>query len=167
MPNYLSYLFNKDGREIERKASLIKDVNFYDANLNNIELNKIKDKVIVLDFWTTSCGYCFREFPEFEKLALEYTKSEKICFYAVNIIHKRDSIENVIKGAKKLGYKFPFLFTTQTDVEFIQKLFNVYLFPTVVILDKEGKIVYYGQLITKDIILYHNTKRTIDKLLKK
>ena len=167
MPNYLSYIFNYDSLEIEKEKPYIQDFSLYDSTLNKIELQKMKGKIIVLDFWTTSCGVCYKKFPEFEKLAGQYKEFNNVCFYAVNIITKRDSIEKVIKHTETLGYNFPFLFTKASDVKSIQKKTSVFSFPTIIIINNEGKIVYHGSLLTDDIILYHNTKRTIDKLLSK
>jgi len=166
MPNYLSYIFYSEGLKIETQTQYIQDFDLYDANLKKVELCNMKGKIIVLDFWTTSCGICYRKFPEFEKLADYFSTSDNICFFAVNILTKRDSLQNVIQQSKELGYKFQFLFTNETEVKSIQKKINVFSFPTIIIINKEGKIVYHGSLITNDLILFHNTKRTIEKLLK-
>lgn len=165
MPNYLSYVFNKDYNDIEKQSVKFQKFDFYDSFLNEVEIQKMQGKIIVLDFWTTSCGVCYRKFPEFEKLSEQYKTNDNIKFYAVNIITKRDSIEKVINQTKTLGYKFPFLFTKASDVKSIREKFGIYSFPTIIIIDKLGNIVFHGQLITDDIILYNNTKKTIVKLL--
>jgi thiol-disulfide isomerase/thioredoxin len=165
MPNYLSYIFNNDYNNVKNQSIDFHQIDFYDSLLNKVEIYKMKGKVVVLDFWTTSCAECYRKFPEFEKLSERYKSNDNIKFYAVNINTKGDSIDDLINHVRKLGYKFQFLFTKSSDAKSIQSKISIYSFPTLIIINQHGKIALHGQLITSDIIFYNNAKKTIEKLL--
>jgi len=45
---------------------------FTTKNGAKVQLDTVKNKLIVLDFWTTTCGVCFKSFPDYEKIYLKY-----------------------------------------------------------------------------------------------
>ena len=48
------------------------DFTLSDLEGNPISLNKLKGKVVLLNFWGTWCGPCRKEIPDFIKLAEKY-----------------------------------------------------------------------------------------------
>lgn len=156
-PNWFNFYENKEARvnvntpEIKLKTEMKDDV----------RLDSIKNKIIVLDFWTTSCGVCFKKFPEYEKVFLEYQDNPKVQFYAVNIPLKKEIVDsNIAFANKKVNYQFQNLYAESTALE--DSLgFNRY--PHLIIL-KNGNIRYSGKLITDTKI--YNIRREIDRLLK-
>tara|TARA_B110000114_G_C14973758_1_gene349580 strand:- start:142 stop:915 length:774 start_codon:yes stop_codon:yes gene_type:complete len=122
-----------------------------------------KDKIIVLDFWSTFCGVCYDKFPEFEALYQNYKHNPNIAFYAIHVSYKNDKFENVIKLLDEYNYQFPKIYAL--DSEEIKTKLGVKLFPSLMII-KNGEIVYKGALITDRNVIFDNTISRIESLLK-
>ena len=124
----------------------------YNFNEKQVQLDKIKNKVIVVDYWTTSCGVCFDKFPEYEKLYQKYSENSEVLLYAVNIPLKRDTIGYAKQKIEKFNYKFPVLYAN-SDITVKALGFNKY--PHLVIL-KNGKVRFngYPNLNEKNTFVY-------------
>jgi len=121
------------------ETSQLEDVRFNDELGNEYILNDFKEKLVLFEFWTTSCSQCPESIAEFQELAEKYKSNENIDFRVVNInLGKRqnqdvfDKIESKIKLEK--------LYVN----ELIFKQLNFNVAPTVLVLDVQGKIVYFG-----------------------
>lgn len=155
--NWNSFIRNYDSR-VTQNSPTIKLINFDDEF---IRLDTIKNKVIVLDFWNTSCGVCFKKFPDFEKIYLEFKNNPEVLIYSVNIPIKNDTLYKTKNLVQKLGYKFPSLFANSNEIP--QKLnFNTY--PHLTIL-KNGKVKYNGRLEVSEKTKVHNLRTEIKLLL--
>jgi len=156
--NYLSYVRNFNSRT----NTIAPEITLVSKNKDTLYLDKIKDKIIVLDFWNSTCGICFKKFPDYEKVYLEYKNNSNVVLYSVNIPYSNESIDSNIKLAKeKVNYKFKNLFAKSSNLT--DSLgFNSY--PHLVIL-KDGKVRYNGQSIFDPKIKAHNVRKEIDRLL--
>lgn len=98
--------------------------------------------VCVLDFWNIGCGACVDEFPEFEKLAREYSTREDFRLYAVGL-RSRDESDEEMFGVFKQYYSvdFPVVVAPELDRN---NIYGVKLFPTVIVIDGVGRMVYRG-----------------------
>ena len=77
----------------------------YDGNgLNSEKLYSLEDsltegKVVVLNFWGTTCDPCIKELPHFNQLKKEYgDEVEVVAIHSVNIIH---NVQNFINSSPK------------------------------------------------------------------
>lgn len=104
-------------------------------------INRYKNKTIVLDFWTTSCGICFKKFPLLQALQEKYKNDTTIIIHAVNIPLKRDSVMQPFKIIENKGYSF----SVVVGLNNIQSIFGIDGYPRVFIL-REGKIVFNGAI---------------------
>ncbi len=155
--NWNSFIRNYNSR-MNQKSPSIELVN---SNNKKVKLDTIQNKVIVLDFWTTSCGICFKKFPDYEKVYLEYQNNPKIIFYSINIPIKRDTLLKTKELVKNLGYKFSTLYANSNEIP--NSLgFNRY--PHLTIL-KNGRIRYNGRLELAKNIKVHNIRIEIERLL--
>jgi len=156
--NFISY-GNGLNSHFNEKAP---EINLLTQQRDTLNLKDFKNKIIVLDFWTTSCGVCFVKFPKFEEVYLEYKSNKKVLFYSVNVPYSGESVEENIKFAEeKVNYKFTNLFAESSAI--IDSLdFN--LFPKLIII-KDGKIRYKGLLILDKKIKVHHLRTEIDRLL--
>ncbi|MCL2738118.1 MAG: redoxin domain-containing protein [Bacteroidales bacterium] len=122
-------------------------------------------KIVVFDFWTTSCGICFREFPEFDRVYQKYNHLADIMFYAVNLPIKSDTRESIVKTiAGHINYSFPILLADEDSDYWTQ--FKIRGVPHLMILDKAGKVVFNGGVNYERRRVY-NIEDVIDNLLKK
>ena len=99
-----------------------------------VPLAGVRGKVLVLSFWATWCGPCRELEPQFVQVAKNYAGNGDIAFYAVNT----DEDESLV--APFLGHEkwdVPVVYADGLD-EFVK----VQSLPTVLILDRAGKITY-------------------------
>jgi thiol-disulfide isomerase/thioredoxin len=101
---------------------------------SSLPLAPLKGKVIVLSFWATWCGPCRELEPEFVQIAKNYAGNTNLAFYAVNT----DEDETLVPGfVAKEKWDVPVVFADGLD-----DFMNVTGLPTVIILDRAGKIAF-------------------------
>jgi thiol-disulfide isomerase/thioredoxin len=125
---------------VEETLSRFRLVNAQDNILTN---DDFKNRLVVLDFWTTSCGICFTKFPLLQEKARKYKDDAKVRVYAVNIPIARDTLGQGKKTIDKLNYSFNKLYAHDIDA---MKVFGIYYFPTVLVIENGNKIIYRGDI---------------------
>jgi thiol-disulfide isomerase/thioredoxin len=103
---------------------------------DSVSLSSLRGKVVLLEFWIRNCGYCIEAVP-----ALNGYPN----VYAINI---HDTPADIALFAKnhKAGYKMLY------NGEKVAELYGVDGYPTVVIVDRAGKVVYFGAGVNKTAI---------------
>jgi thiol-disulfide isomerase/thioredoxin len=96
-----------------------------------------KGKVVLLDFWTSWCGPCRTELPVLEKLHKEF-RAKGLVVVGMNVGEDK---ETMTKYLAKAGLTYPSLQVTADD-ELLKSL-SVNAFPTLILIDREGKVVLY------------------------
>jgi peroxiredoxin len=91
----------------------------------------LKGRIIVANFWFTTCPPCIAEIPSFNRLVDEY-KNENIDFLGFAVNDK--------KTLNKFLKKSPFNFKIIPDAGTIDDLFGVIEHPVTFIIDREGKV---------------------------
>lgn len=113
-------------------------INFLEEN-ESMDLTQIKDTIFVIDHWTSSCGACFKEFPKFEKIVLDYKSIKRIKFIALNSLQRKETPGEVYRIIENEDYNF--------DVGFMSidqaKLIGVNVYPTYLII-KDNQVLYKG-----------------------
>lgn len=93
------------------------------------------NKVVVLKFWFTTCVPCISGIPELNKLVEKYKDNEDVLFIA-------PALDNKTVITKFLSY-YPFDFSITYNAIDMAKVYNPNgIYPTYVIIDKNGKIAY-------------------------
>jgi thiol-disulfide isomerase/thioredoxin len=100
-------------------------------------LSNSKGKVLVLNFWATWCGPCRALEPQFARVAMEFQGIQDVLFLAANC----DEDETLV--APYLEVDKPHIAVVFADG--LDRLFAVYSFPTVVVIDRAGKIAYRSE----------------------
>jgi thiol-disulfide isomerase/thioredoxin len=166
IPNYINIIFYPDNIEKIREPEKFK-MDLITINKEKADFITFDNKIVVMDFWTTSCKYCFLSFSDFEELMQHYSYSNDIVFYAVCRMAPGQSIDKVIGKANGLKYNFPFLFAPNDSLN--NSFFSRYApkVPSIIIIDKKQNIVYCGEGgAVYDKYIYNNVYRTIDNLVK-
>lgn len=139
-PNFLIYYYSFDRKELLTNKEF-PNIEFVDSNSKSYVLPK--DKIIVLDFWNTSCSVCFNKFPKFNKLYNKYKDDKRVLILAVNVpinnekfIERKDAFEN-----EKLDFKTLY---TNSLIE-TQNALNFNTYPNILIL-KNNKILFQGNI---------------------
>lgn len=97
----------------------------------------VEGQLVVLDFWTTWCKPCIRSIPKIIEVSEKFEESE-VQFIGVN----EDSPRNVNKVKPMVkSLKIPYTVILDTDQLLLSELM-VNAFPTLMILNKEGQVLY-------------------------
>lgn len=102
-----------------------------DEKGENFNINDLKDKVVVINFWATWCPPCIAEKPSFQELYNDY--KDKVVFLFVTT----DSPEKVVKFKEKYHYTLP-VYYQKNDTPTL--LYSTSL-PASFVLNKQGEIV--------------------------
>jgi peroxiredoxin len=102
----------------------------------------LRGKVVLVNFWATSCVTCVKEMPE---IVATYRKYQARGFETVAVAMSYDPPNYVQNFVKK--NELPFKVSLDTMGEIARGFGNVRLTPTTFILDKKGRVVarYLGE----------------------
>ncbi|GMQ55622.1 hypothetical protein AN1V17_00140 [Vallitalea sediminicola] len=125
----------------DEKTITAPDFTLSDGKGNNYTLSDYKGELVFVNFFTTWCGYCKDEMPDFQKIHEKY-KDDDVAIIAVDVQHDASEkpIDEVIKWADNLGVTFPVVFDedgTATDNYYING------YPTTYVISKEGDVIGY------------------------
>jgi thiol-disulfide isomerase/thioredoxin len=93
-----------------------------------------KGKIVVLNFWATWCGPCREMEPHFEHVAAQFQGIADIVFLAADCDEDETLVPPYLQEEKPR--------TTVVFADGLDTLLAVRSFPTIVILDRSGKIAY-------------------------
>lgn len=121
------------------------DFTVYTESGEEVILSSFKGKPIVINFWTTWCGYCKLEMPYFNNV---YQKEkENVAFLMINET-VQDEKQEAINYIKQEKYEFPVYYDTKGDAA---KVYKVTGYPVTIFINKDFEInkIYQGA-ISKD-----------------
>lgn len=101
-----------------------------------------KGGVVVVSFWATWCGPCRALEPQFERVAAQFKGEGKISFLEADVDEDESLVAPYLEDVKP---KVPVVFADGLD-----HLLAVNSLPTVVVIDREGKIAYRAQGFGED-----------------
>jgi thiol-disulfide isomerase/thioredoxin len=125
------------------KKETAKDFELNTIDGRKVKLSDLKGKVVMVDFWATWCGPCFKSMPTLVKLYEKYKdQGLEILYVSVDEEADRYKIPSVAKEHK---LSFPVLLD-----EGAKTLYNVKVFPTTIFIDREGNIRHRDAGFTED-----------------
>jgi peroxiredoxin len=112
------------------------DFKLSDLNGNSVGLTSMRGKVVLLDFWSASCGPCIREMPMIEAIG-EAHKADLIVWGVSFDQPDRD---------KKWLLQHQRALPTLSDADFVvSDLYKVPGIPAIVLIGMDGKIKNYWE----------------------
>ncbi len=102
-----------------------------------------ENKIVLLYFWTTRCGFCFKKFPQVQAAFDKYKNNSCVVIYTIYKPVEEGKPNQVIEMIKEEGYSFPIVIPT--DEELPEK-FGVKGYPTTFVIDQNSRIVYKGDI---------------------
>ena len=129
------------------------DITIEDMEGNKVQFSEFLGKPVVLNFWTSWCGFCRVEMPDFEQAYLE--RKDEIEFVMLNAPDgTRETVEIAKAFLEEKGYTFPVYF--DTEFEAVIK-YGVRGYPITFFIDEEGYIFAYKNGMVE--------KETLDEIL--
>ena len=122
-------------RERMKEGNPAPEFTFLNEKGKTVSINKLKGKIIVLDFWASWCGPCRKEIPHVKKYYEEY-KNKGVQFISVSIDAKKDAWTKALKEEQ-----MPWLQGWAPNSG--KEVLNTYQFngiPFLILLDKKGNI---------------------------
>ena len=114
------------------------DFTLKDMNGANVSLSSYRDKVVVLNFWTKTCGPCLEEMPEIADLTKILKERDDVVVLAVSTDDGPDDIRDTLKSVLKEEPPFKILF--DPDAKIVAGKFGTHLYPETWIIDKRGVV---------------------------
>ena len=111
-----------------------------------VSSKNLKGKIIVLDFWSSTCNPCKKSMPQIEKFCQKYKNDERVAIFLVNsgwetiekakafADSKRSNFLFLSTGAK---YDLPFAYDKES---LTMKTFNLDSNPSTIIIDARFRI---------------------------
>lgn len=124
-----------------------------DINGENFDLRKMKNKVVLIDFWATWCGPCRKALPEMKELHEKYA-SKGLEIVGISADRNKETLENFIKK-EEMGWRQ--IFEGGSSDQPSYNKYGVNGIPHVFLIGKKGKIIAQG----------HPMNLNLDALIKK
>lgn len=112
------------------------DVRFIYLDGRKISLEQLRGKVVLVNFWSTSCAPCLKEMPEW---ITTYQKFKGDGFEVVAVAMHYDAPNYVIDYTA--SRKLPFPVTIDVNSQLAKAFGGVSLIPASFLIDKQGKIL--------------------------
>jgi thiol-disulfide isomerase/thioredoxin len=113
-----------------------------------------RGKVVVLDFWATWCGPCREAEPLLDSVGQLFKGSSDIVFLALNSDDDRTRVAPYLAKEKVSG--------TLVFADGLDTLLGVYALPTVLVLDRSGKIAYRSDGVDPNTFVASLTMAILD-----
>jgi peroxiredoxin len=125
-PNYAGY---------ERKAP---SFTLKDTRGHDVSLDSFRGKVVVLNFWTKTCGPCMEEMPEIADLARILRPLDDVAVVTVSTDDTAQEANDTLKAVLK--EEPPFSVLMDPDAKIVKGKFGTSLYPETWIIDKSGVV---------------------------
>jgi len=108
--------------------------NLQDIHGNTIKAEDLEGKVVVLNFWFTSCVPCRKEMPGLNELAYEYARQPDVIFIAIALDKKW--------GLKEFIKTHPLAYQIIADGQVYSTRYDVNTYPTNVVIGRKGVVLF-------------------------
>ncbi len=122
-------------------GDVMRDFKVVDSEGNTLQLSELlkTKKMVLINFWYTTCSWCVKEFPYMNSAYEKY--KDEIEIVALN--HYGSDTEEMVQAFKETYYETPLSFPMAKDYTGLQSAFNELStigYPTSVVVDRYGVI---------------------------
>lgn len=121
--------------KINQLAPTLLDI--FDLNGKQVNLDGLRGKVLVIDFWATWCVPCIAGFPYMEQVYKQFAGNQDVIFLILNSGSK-NTLEDASTWVSKNKFKLPFFYNDRK----LAGAFNVNTIPSTFVIDRNGNIRY-------------------------
>lgn len=122
---------DKEPKNAIPSTSEMARIRLTDLNGHPIDLTKLKDKAVFINFWATWCKPCLEEMPSIGNAMAGFSDKKIEFFFASN--ESKEQIEKF-----KSTHDYPFNYVIVENLEALQ----IMSLPTTYIFDTQGKLVF-------------------------
>lgn len=133
------------------------EFNFTDLNENIYTNESTKGKTIILKTWFINCEACVAEFPELNEFVEKYKQRNDVIFLSL----ARDTKDELKNFLQKKHFEYQ---VVPNQREFIEKKLNSQLYPTHIIVDKNGIVLKVVNKASEMISFFENEKKLTEKI---
>jgi thiol-disulfide isomerase/thioredoxin len=108
-----------------------------DAKGNEVSLESLKGRVVLLDFWATWCGPCRAAMPSIQKLHERFA-DKPVTVIGMNCWEQKDEAAVAYMEKKKFTY------TLLLKADDLAKAYGISGIPTLILIDRDGKVLHSG-----------------------
>ncbi|MEX2568123.1 MAG: TlpA disulfide reductase family protein [Cyclobacteriaceae bacterium] len=145
---YLKH-FNMEGKTFPK-------FDFTDLNGNHFNNENTKGKTTIFKTWFIGCTACVAEFPELNKLVENHKNANDIVFVSLAL----DAKPELEKFLLKKPFKYQ---VVPVKKDFLEKKLNLQIYPTHIIVDKNGTIIKVVNKASEMIAFLENENRLTEK----
>jgi peroxiredoxin len=109
-----------------------------DMQGQSVTLESLKGKVVVLNFWTKTCGPCLEEMPELAELTKILRDRRDVVVLAVSTDEGPEDVKPTLQTVLREPPPFAVLF--DPDLRIVRDKYGTRLFPETWFIDKQGII---------------------------
>lgn len=133
---YISVKNRVEGAKNAVVGSQCPPVKGTDQNGNEFDITSLRGKYVIVDFWGTWCGACLKGMPDMKAFRDKHADKVQIVGIA-----KDDDMEECKKYMNQYGMDWPNILIGTGESDYASK-FNIQGYPTKILLDPNGKIIY-------------------------
>ncbi|WP_223609192.1 TlpA disulfide reductase family protein [Chryseobacterium sp. OSA05B] len=149
------YIAKARSEKPEQPRTPAKDFTAVDFEKKRFSLKELKGKIVVINFWFTSCKPCLVEIPELNKLVDKYSGKD-VVFLGITFDNQ--------KALQKFLTKKEFKYHLVPNAKKIIDDYKVNSYPTHIVIDKDSKVAFSINGLSSQAV--HEVDDTIEKLLK-
>src|SRR5580700_273484 len=114
------------------------DFSLKDLTGKTVTLDSLQGKVVILNFWTKTCGPCLEEMPELAELTKVVRDRPDVVVLAVSVDEGPDDVKPTLQTVLREPPPFDVLF--DPDAAIVSGKYGTRLFPETWFIDKRGVI---------------------------
>ena len=140
-----------DGNETSQARAVVANTKMVDARVapafafksntgEDLSLEKLRGKIVLLEFWASWCGPCRAELPEIKNIWKKYA-GDQFVLVGINLDSNRPAFDSF---TKEEGLSWPQYYDGLGWGNKISQLYGVYAIPHSVLIDRDGVIKARG-----------------------
>ena len=120
------------------------DFTLKDVDGNSFSLHDFKGKIVILDYMATWCTPCEKQMEELVSLSKEIGNDTVIISIDIDLSENIQQIKSFMEK-----YNATWIFARDTAEEKVAAKYNVVAIPKIVVIGKDGKILYSHSGVTE------------------